>query len=378
MSARRCGLVAGLLAAAFATQAAEGAGTLVERGAKWSTIIVDNAQGSVTAAGVLDLSGDSIRSVENVSDLVVALRGLESGGGKGTLALSITPARSALAPMNLRTYATIGIEGLFWRTVGSTALGYAQGDKTIEGIKYERRAVSIDTMVYLNRESDPQIALIDDYASGRCSPLQSALPVAAPPVGAGTADTVGAKVPALADAATAKAVNDRAKACRDAVTARLGWNRSRVSLAFAAGRIQAADKSTPERSLGRTLVVTGTLGIGDGAALTALHRRTRDEPVLKTLTASAPQTKDGSLSMLRLQFGSNTLRGLLEKSNAGTTDVTASQRTYRHAGGVDIKLAPSMWLNLRAGRLASIAGGKTETGSSVLISYSPTAILDGP
>lgn len=89
----------------------------------WDKYLLDTASGPVSAAGILDLSGESVTPIENVRDVVMAVKGLGSSESKGTLALSITPARSALAPMNLSTYAK------HWpaRLLGSLTLSYASG-----------------------------------------------------------------------------------------------------------------------------------------------------------------------------------------------------------------------------------------------------------
>ena len=360
--------------------------TIIQRGLKWSEVITDDAAGSVSASAMLDLDGDAIRTVENVRDLVVSLKGLEASGTKGTLGISITPARTSLLPMDLATYAAEGA----WaqRLLGTTTLSYAQGDRTIDDVRFERRAVSIETSLYLKREDDPQVALALAYKSGKCKVLVPAQPMgpprpaplapATPTAAAPGANDDGPQVPREATPAETEAVKARAKECRDRVTKALGWNRSRVSASIATGWIKSTAGAQEQNRLGRMAAVGGLFGLGDSAAISAVLRRSEKEPIIETLVNGPVQFRSRTLVMLRLAGGSSNLRALIEGSNARDTEVTASQRTFKQALGLDIKAADALWINLRLGRLSKIAGnGQTETGSSVMISYSPTALLPG-
>ena len=111
-----------------------------ENGLEWADLFSDKAAASVSAAGMLGVSGDSIATVENVRDLVVSLKGLSTGDRGATFGLAFTPARSTLTPMDLHTYA----QGIGWRILGSTTVSYAQGGTSIEGTSFDRRAVAIE------------------------------------------------------------------------------------------------------------------------------------------------------------------------------------------------------------------------------------------
>src|SRR5450759_4391251 len=81
-------------------QATTGSGS-----ADWSNYQTDTAPSSISAAGMLGLSGGAIATVESVKDVSVAINSLTSGGANSGLAISFTPARTAITPMKQQTYA---------------------------------------------------------------------------------------------------------------------------------------------------------------------------------------------------------------------------------------------------------------------------------
>src|SRR5262245_17306348 len=137
----------------------------------WADLLTDHAPGSISASNMLGIDGDSVTNVENVRDVVVAVKGLTSNGSNAIFGLSITPARTSLSPMDLSTYAS----GALWRLLGSTTFGYAQGDATIEGKDFERRAMSIETSFFWHAADGqapaarPRRVRLDDVGlGGRC------------------------------------------------------------------------------------------------------------------------------------------------------------------------------------------------------------------
>jgi hypothetical protein len=381
----------------------------------WKDVLTDNATGAITAAAMLGIKGDSVRPVENLRDLVVSLEGLGSDNERGTFGISITPARTNLAKPDLVRYHQRDSYG--YRLLASTTFSYAQGDTEISSLKFARRAVAVDTGLFLNPDDDPVIALNNAYA-GRdsrgdaitaptecsfavlfppkpppSSPTVTPPPTApstpattAPPPSASTpatapalASTGDAQAPALAGAEEAARSKKAYSACAQKVLDGLRWNRSYLSASLATGWIKPADGGD-QRTLGRAAVVGLVYGfdhleyLKQHAALTLAWRRTLDEPILDTLATTDVRTKNSNLVMIRLAGGSETIRALVEASNA-KGEMTPSQRAFRHALGVDFRVMKDLWLNLRVGRQRTIDGSDTEVGSLLSISYSPTALI---
>lgn len=346
--------------------------------ADWSQFLADTSTGSISAAGMLGVPGDSITTIENVRDIVVAVKGLGSGESKPVFGISVTPARTSIVPMDLATYA----DSRAARLLGSLNFGYAQGNATLAGADYERRAVSIETNLFFRADDDPVVAYARavEKGEGNCAVLQQA-PPSGPPTSAPPTGGEGPAVPAEAPKADADEIRQRARACREATIKSLRWNRSQVSLTYATGWIKPAAGGRPEESLGRTAVAgltygfDGIKGVENRLAASITYRRTTDEPVLSTLQGPATIATDTSLAIFRLTGGSETIRVLAEVSNVESTQVTASQRTFKQALGLDIRLHEGTWLNLRIGKLRNIEGTADETGSLLSLSYSPTALL---
>ena len=187
--------------------------------------------------------------------------------------------------------------------------------------------------------------------------------------------------PALAPAEIKKAQDADAQACRDLVTPDLRWNASRAWASFGSGSIRSTAASGPRHKLGRTFVIGLTHGIGkpaDGAnagAVTIGYKHVANDPVAATYGDADPTRRTTSLVTLRGAWGTNRLRALLEASNVRDELPTASERVFKRALGLDVRLAEGMWLNVRAGRQRRIDNTGDETGASFGLSYSPAALL---
>jgi len=401
-AARRIGRLAvaacSLLLAAHAVAAADpkDVGEIVSRGdLKWKDLLTDNATGAVTAATMLGFKGDVLRPVENLRDLVVSLEGLGADGEKATFGLAITPARTSIARPQMARYDAPGNWG--YRLLTATTFSYAQGKTTVRGASYARRAVAVDAGLFLDRNDDPVVAVNNAYREQTLpacrfgnlfklepppglSPSPPPFPPTAPGAAVPVTPTPGAAVPSLAPAADLEKQKKAIQACTDAVIKGLRWNRSYLSASYATGWIKPDDGSGDQRALGRAMVVGLVYGfdhvsaLRNNAALTLAWRRTTDEPVLSTLAAATVTTRDTSLAMARLAGGSDSLRGLIEVSNA-KGQVTPSQRAFTRALGLDLKVRKDLWIALRVGRQRTIDGNDTEVGSLLSISYSPTALL---
>lgn len=392
-------LLAAALLCVVRTYAAEpanmpdaGATVLKGDGADWSQYLADTAAGSVSAAGMLGVAGESVTTVENVRNIVVALQGLTTNDAGESLGVSITPARTTLAPMNLIDYAN----SWAMRLLGSLTFSYAQGPATVSDIEYDRKAYAVDTNFFPNREDDPVVAFAMEVPN--CQGMQGIQmePEGAPlPPGSPAPNTASASEgsdPTEEEAARAPqedktpsvlaAWKEASAACHAQAEKKLRWNRTQISLSYGDARIRSQDKSKPEESLGRTLAV-GVIYAFDhfkalqnaGYALSLNYRRTTDEPVLNTLALPQTVHKDSSLFVARLTGGSESSRLLLEVSDVRGHDITASQRAFKQAIGFDYRVFDSTWLNLRVGKQHKIDESGTETGSMLTISYSPKALL---
>lgn len=354
-----------------------------------ATMAVDTAPGTVSALAMVGLAGDQISPIENPGDLTLALKALDRSNNFG---LSITPARTSLLPLSVRAYN----ESRWARVWANTTFSFAQGTVSVEDKDYRQRAFSIETSYFVEAEKDDPLIIhwksIDATAtegvpddSNPCLNFTVQLPAGEPPAARAAvpaeAAASGPRVPAAAKESEVQVSNQRAAECRRMALAKARWNASRVWASWASGSYRAALGGQGSHSLGRTLVLGGTYGIGDlgarmPAAITIAFKRSSGEPVLSTFGAASPTLRDVSLVTLRGSMGSPKLRVLLEASNTHKDLPTASERTYKRAIGLDAKLAEGWWLNLRFGKQRRIDNQGDEVGSSLSVSYSPKALLN--
>lgn len=345
----------------------------------WADYLTDYAAAPISASGILGISGESVTVIENVRSFGFAVSGLTSGTASEGVGLSITPARTSIVPMNLSSYS----QSWVMRLLGSLTLSYAQGDATIADLDYQRTAYAVDTNSYFSGADDPILA----FANSGCvreilkkaAPLTRPGPPAAPP---SPGESDGAVVPhENSDAAEVAAVKSSAEDCRKKSAAALRWNRSQISLAYGEGRIKPKDGSKGEDSLGKTLAVGVVYGfdhfgaLKENYALSLNYRQTDDEPVLETLAQPQTVFKNSSLFVARLSGGSDSQRLFFEMSNARSHDITASQRAFKQALGLDLKIFEGTWLNVRIGKQRKVDGSDDETGTLVSLSYSPKTLL---
>ena len=343
-------------------------------GKDWSKYLVDPSPGSISAFGLLGIPGESVATVENVRDVVVAVKGL--GSNASGIGFSVTPARTSFLAMDLQSYAANNFD----RLLGATTLGYAQGPTSIANRDYQRRAFSVETNYFFRREHDPLIAVWDKFKAGACDVL---------PTDAPTADLSKteprveeeARRPGEASKAEVEAAKAKAEKCRTDALAALPWNRSQISASFVTGVIRPEDASTSQQSLGRSLAMGIVYGfdqsgyLKEKAAAYLTLRRTINEPVLDTLATPSVEHKSSSLAVLRVAAGSKTFRGLAEVSNAKATGITPTQRAYKQAAGFDYRMNEGLWLNFRIGKQRKFDGSGDETTSLFSVSYSPSALL---
>lgn len=352
----------------------------------WSDYLVDVAGGPVSAAGIVGISGESVTVIENVRGATVAINGLLANDSDENLGLSITPARTILAPMDLSAYN----ESVWMRLIGSLTASYARATGAIDATHFERTGYAIDTNAFFNWYDDPILAFANSDCVRTILSRDDGLPSAAPEMPAGPPTTQpraepateGAQTPATnQNAEQVAAIKQRSAKCREKTLAAMRWNRSLISFAYGDGRIRPKDGSTGSRSLGRTFATNVVYGFDhfgtmkDSFALSLSYRRSEDEPVLETLTSAQVVTKNSSLFVARLSGGTASYRVLAEVSNARSHDITASQRAFKRALGLDLKVMDGTWLTARFGKQRKIDGTGDETATLVGLSFSPKALL---
>jgi hypothetical protein len=364
-------------AASPAEEAAMATTLVGDKGDDWSKYLVDTAPGSISAFSLLGVPGEAVATVENVRDVALAVKGL--GSNNTGIGFSVTPARTSFLGMDLTSY----YNSNFDRLLGALTFGYAQGPASIEDRNYERKAISVETNYFLRKADDPFVAVWEAYNKGECeSPLSRQKPDT-PPAGFPPADAEEepARKPGEASEEITAAAVARAEECRKRIVDNLRWNRSQISASFATGWIRPESGATSQERLGQSLAVglvygfdgSPTLSRNSAAYLTL--RRTKDEPVLETLASGSVQKRSTSLAVLRLVGGSKSVRGLVEASNADSSGVTPTQRSYKRAVGFDYRLAEGVWLNFRVGKQRKLDGSGDETTSLFNLSYSPSPLL---
>lgn len=379
-----------LIAAAFAIAATGSAfaqggakpesGDILKRGSAdltWSDLYSDKAAAAVSAISMLGLQAEALPVVENVRDIVIALKGASTGDKGQTFGLSITPARTSLTPMNLSTYAS---PNRFWRLLGSTNLSYAQGSAKVQGADFDQWGIAIQTSMFLDPSDDPVLALAMAHESNACTVLSEAKPPSKPPGSLPRdpgAETEGSAKPAPASPEETAAVARRSDACRAAIADRLRirWNRSQIATSFGTGRIKPSGGAGDEVSLGRIGVISGVWGIGERWALSGAYRRTDDAPIATSLVTASPRSRTINTGLVRIAAGSDHLRAVAQATTIRSRELTTAERDFRYAIGVDFRLYDDLWINFRVGRQYRIGGDKMETAGLLTVSYSPTALL---
>lgn len=346
-------------------------------------VLTDTAAGHVSASSIVGIAADAVAVVENPRSLVAALKGLGSSGSQ--VAIAITPARTSLLPMNLSTYADGGVGA---RLLGNATISYAQGTAKTTGIDLERRAVSLETSITLNADQDPVIAVGKSckWVPG-LAPPGGAGAVSEPktePVGAAggtTTEQVGATSGATLDPVSAGNANYLQCVTKLQTALAKKWNVSRFSLSAGTAWIKSDTMSNTHA--GHTVAASLIYGfdhlgmklLSEGAALAVTVRHSNREPVLQDFAAGAVNRRSSTLAALRLSGGTEIWRGLAEISNARSSDTTATNDVFKHALGLDVRVAEGTWINLRLGKHRKSSGEGTETKSLMNLSFSPKANL---
>lgn len=392
----------------YAVEAADGdkGGTLLENvkgkieAKTIEELLVDSAAGTVSAASLAGVDADALSVIENVRDFSLIFNAFDKNS-KG-VGLAITPARTTMPvpAINLRDYAQPSAH--FQRLMGALTISYAQGKTDLSGASYTRTAYAIGTSAYWDPDDDPIVAVakakkcsqaafdkIGDKPTITAAEAQKLVDLTVKADGGDAAakeelakwERRDGRIDAEQEKAAAEAFNTCAQEVLDQHGKK--WNRTRYSVSYATGSVKPTDGGGTSVSLGKTLAFSllygfdGIDALKDRAAISVTGRRSQDEPVLDTLGSATVKSKSSNLLAVRLSGGSSVFRGLIEASNAKTTDadVTSTQRTFKRALGVDYRVAKGVWLNLRYGKQRKVNGVGDETGSLLVLNWSPSALL---
>lgn len=361
----------------------------------FAAFLIDTGPGSVSASSMLGISGDAVTNVQNVKGLVLALKGLGNNDSKSSFGIAIAPMRTAIWPVNLQDY----IEKGHIRFLTSLTFGYAQATAPVGDKDYQRRAISIEGNYFFKRGEDPVIAhareteknegdcefrVGDDKADIKAILLErkrrkqsggaiNAAVAASPKNGNAVLDTKFSAADLI----------KQETACLEQAMKKIPWNASQVSFSLAGGRIKPTTGTGSEQSLGTTAVLGLTWGINVGeegkdlrrSALAFTMRRTRHDPVLTTLVNATPTFTNTTLTALRYTVGSSSYRALIEASRFNTDEVTASQRVFKRAVGIDYRISEDAWLNVRLGKMRKVGGKDDEAVSLMSVNMSEKAFL---
>jgi hypothetical protein len=319
--------------------------------------LVDVTSGSVSASNLVGVSQSAVTQIQTSQDVVVALKPFVSGGSKSGFGLSVTPARTALTPMSGRAYLASG----FNRLLGSATVSYAQNNADISAVSYRKQAYSVDTMYYLRLAEDP--IAIGEAAFGRCARefdtrMAALLAEQVATVAAHNAGKMSDVEFAIAQSrfsdqlkAQTNEKDTATRACIDADLKKAPWNSAKIAVSFGQGWIQPTAGGS-SRSLGKTLTLNAQLPLGPDAAALGAIRRTQGAVDTDSL-ATVPTYSSSSLIALRLTYGSHvdeSLKALIEVSNAKNNTASTMNNAFKYALGVDKKIFGGMWLEFRVGR----------------------------
>ncbi len=358
----------------------------------WSSYETDTAPGSISAAGMLGISGGAITNVESVKDISTAITALSSASTNGGLAVAFTPARSGISPMTQDFYVGPTTQpSLIQRLIrlgGSTTFGYAANQTTIGSGKYDQQALSVQASGFFNSSDDPVVGLYNALKERKygCDSTDILVQQPGPPK---PKPATTSNVAPLVDSATDAAEAANWAKCKANVARTVPWNPSTYSIGYATGWLKSTSGDTPQHSLGKTLFIGAQFGflnqaITDanstpsstrGMLLAVAYRRSEDEPIASSLLAGPVKYANSDLFYAKLAGGNAAIRALVEYNNTRSTNVTQSQMALKLAIGIDAQLAKNVWIGLRFGKQNTITGSQTQKASLFNISYSPAALL---
>lgn len=335
-----------------------------------SDVSFDTSPGTVSATALLGISPDDITVVRNPRDFTVLIKTFR---GDEAFGISVTPARTALAPLNITDYDASYRSpfGYLTRAWANLTFGYAQGQAKVENNNIDRRAVSLETSLFLDSKDDPLISYFELIKSKKEPCIL--IPSTQPSSPSEASDKLNE------DPKLTKITAERGKVCRDLAEKDVRWNASRVWASISTGDYKSS--STGSRtSIGRTIVLGGTYGIGDinskvTGTVSLVATRENGIPIAQSLGLQTPERGNQNLIFAQIAGGSKNFRLIVQGTNLRDKAPTLMTRSYKRALGIDWRVREGMWLMLRSGSQKKVDNTGNESSSSFTLNFSPTMDL---
>lgn len=334
----------------------------------------------------LGVSADSVRTLDTLKDIGVALSNATQGGAG--MVFQVAPVRLTDV-VSSADYVGKG-RGAFatqWsRALVNTSLLYGQGRTEIAGKNFDRQVVGAEVSFFFGEGSDPLLGLFEahyacamewrlqgDAEQRRLEQLPPPTPVGSTPVvsPSGSAD----RTP---DASGAEAI----RTCFEKKFQQPSWAQNRAYLSATTGWVKPTEAGQDKQRIGSSFGAGLSYAFGkpqnpasEGDPMLVLlsvnFKRGVDELALDKFAAGTVERKDSNLWSARLTGGYNKVRLLGEVSNASDKTITSGTRVFRQALGVDYRLTDGVWLTFRTGRMNKVTGDGQETVSSMSVSFTP-------
>lgn len=324
-----------------------------------------------SAPAYLGVSADSVRTIDTLKDIGVALSNATQGG---------TGMVFQVAPVRLRNFVSaddyIGknrsVLATQWsRALVNTSFLYGQGRTELDGKNFDRQVVGGEVSFFFDQESDPLFRLFNRHYDCAMKNTEGLKDGGAP---------AGVNVVEKNSAAERA---ERIKRCVENASQQPSWAQNRGYLSATTGWIKPTEAGVDKQRLGSSFGMGLSYVFGKPQnptpseepmliLLSVNFKRGVNELALDKFSAGAVERKDSNLWSARLTGGYDKVRLLGEVSNASEKAVTSGTRVFRQALGVDYRLTDGIWLTFRTGRMNKVTGDGQETVSSMSLSFSPT------
>lgn len=357
------------------------------KGDELGSYLADIGGGPVAAHEILGLPAGAVTQLQSPKDVVVAIDKANGEAGKEGFGVAISPARIGNSPLALgiASYST----NSWLRAWGGTSFSYAQRSKEYDAVSYKENAVAVHVNYYLDAEDDPvvaarrafvdcapRVALNDEFTQEVLARFEARRLVSS----MSESDIEALKKEIRGDvlfdkfkASGAAAV----KCVRDGyASAKAKWNASQMGITLGKGWIRGPTGGLARTSLAEHAAVTvgySTKRMPDSLFNVTL-RRVSHEVDTSTL-AGTPTFKSSSLVAARYTYGHGDNQDtflLAEISNAKESKLTEANATFKHALGLDRKIADGIWIEFRLGRSRVTNGDGLETKALLNLKISPT------
>jgi hypothetical protein len=320
---------------------------------------------AIFAGGIVGLANTAITTIHTAKDIAAFWNPLSSKENKDGRGISINPYRLDIFHSSAKSY----VEGNYLnRMLANMTVGYAENPLEIAGVKYMRDAYSVDTYFYVKPEEDPVKRWFDEFTN---CPEKIAVENAKDDY-----RLSGGKDQSKFDE-FAKEYEKAGNACIAKGVAKTKWNDGRIAISYGQGQIWKDVPSSKKFDLGKRLVVTGLLGLGEDAGIYVTYQYIKDAVDTSALATS---TKYNSNNLVAARYvygtGDATLRYLVEVSNAKTDKGGVQGSVYKNAIGVDKLVAPGVWAQLRYGSSTTASQDATEKKALLNFTFAYACMLN--